>query len=97
MKFNKFMAKLTGVQDKYNISSTELIIINQVASNKEAVTIMTFINGFSQTSPATTHGLIKKLTQKKLLKISIHPNDGRIKLLGVGEKFPDLVKYVETI
>ena len=97
MKFDKFMAKLKGTKTKFGVSATDLIIIDEVASSKEKVTIMTFLDGFWRTSPATTHRAIKNLTKKKLLKITVDPEDGRIKMLTVGEKFPELVKYVEAV
>lgn len=97
MKFDKFMLKLKGVQVKFGISAIDLIIIDDVASSKEKVTIMSFLDGFWRTSPVTTHNAIKALAKKKLLKITVDPEDGRVKLLTVGEKYNDLVKYVEAI
>ncbi len=97
MKFDKFMTKLKGVQVKFSISAIDLIIIDEVASSKEKVTIMGFLEGFWRTSPVTTHNAIKALAKKKMLKITVDPEDGRIKLLTVGEKYNDLVKYVEAI
>ena len=97
MKFDKFMAKLKSVQVKFSISAIDLIIIDEVASSKEKVTIMAFLDGFWRTSPATTHRLIKELSKKKLLKVVNDPDDGRIKMLTVGDKYNDLVKYVEAI
>lgn len=97
MKFDKFMLKLKGVQVKFGISAIDLIIIDDVASSKEKVTIMGFLDGFWRTSPVTTHNAIKALAKKKLLKITVDPEDGRVKLLTVGEKYNDLVKYVEAV
>ena len=97
MKFDKFMLKLKGVQVKFGISAIDLIIIDDVASSKEKVTIMSFLDGFWRTSPVTTHNAIKALAKKKLLKITVDPEDGRVKLLTVGEKYNDLVKYVEVV
>jgi len=97
MKFDKFMLKLKGVQVKFGISAIDLIIIDDVASSKEKVTIMGFLEGFWRTSPVTTHNAIKALAKKKLLKITVDPEDGRVKLLTVGEKYNDLVKYVEAV
>lgn len=97
MKFDKFMTKLRGAQTKFGISAIDLIIIDDVASSKEKVTIMGFLEGFWRTSPATTHKAIKALAKKKLLKVVNDPEDGRIKMLTVGEKYNELVKYVEAV
>ena len=97
MKFDKFIAKLKGTQTKFGISAIDLIIVDEIASSKEKVTIMGFLDGFWRTSPATTHKSIKELAKKKLLKITNDPDDGRIKMLTVGDKYNDLVKYVEVI
>jgi DNA-binding MarR family transcriptional regulator len=97
MKFDKFIAKLKGAQAKFSITALDLIIISEVASSKEKVTIMDFLEGFWRTSPATTHKAIKALAKKKLLKVTNDSEDGRIKLLTVGEKYNELVKYVETV
>ncbi len=97
MKFDKFIAKLKGTQAKFGISAIDLIIVDEIASSKEKVTIMGFLEGFWRTSPVTTHNAIKALAKKKLLKITVDPEDGRIKLLTVGEKYNDLVKYVEAV
>lgn len=93
MKFDKFVAKLKGAKDKFGVEPIELIILDEVVRKGE-VTIMGFADGFWRTSQMTTFRHVKNLTNKKLLKIEPHPEDGRVKLLKEGCKFKDLVKYL---
>jgi len=98
MKFEKFMVKLKGAQDRFAISAIDLIILDDVASSKEKVTIMGFLERFWRTSPWRRIEQCEVLASKRNCSRSrLTPEDGRVKLLTVGEKYNDLVKYVEAV
>ena len=97
MKIDKFVGKLKGIEDKFGISPMALMVLDFIfkEQRKGIVNIMQVLNGFNQTSPATTHMHLKTLITKKILNSKFDQVDGRQKVLSNGFKLDALISYVE--
>lgn len=97
MRADKLIAKVKGVEDKYGVDPTSLLIVDFVMEGWKAgeVTIMSLLDGFWRTSPATTHTYLKKLIAKKILTTKPCKDDARRKSIEKGSKYNEFISYLE--
>jgi hypothetical protein len=97
VKADKLIARVKGVEDKYGVDPTSLLIVDFVMEGWKAgeVTIMDVLNGFWRTSPATTHAYLKKMITKKILVTKPNKEDARRKSVLKGIKFDEFIAYLE--
>ena len=97
MRLEKLATALYGLKSKYNVDSTDVLILNAVYAMKREhgeVLTMQFIKNFKGASQATTHARMKKLLRSGLLARVGDEENLRIKKLEPTAKTNDLVKYL---
>ena len=97
MKLKDFILLDTQLKAKCGIGITELHLLSFIAEKMESkqVTITLLLDQYNHASPATTHKRLDALIKAKIIKKTINDEDSRIKTLGRGIKFDDLVKLLK--
>ena len=98
MKLDKLVSCIDEARDNWGLEPAHLELLQDIlTAQKEIgeVTIMSVLENYLQTSPATTHKNLKLLLKKKLLTSVNSAEDGRIKLLGKGIKLNQLMTDLE--
>ena len=80
MRFDKLCVAIAGLESKYKLDSTDILLLNAIVSaNKDdgGITIMDVIRNFKAASYATTHRRIKKLRKHGLIdRVADETNSG---------------------
>lgn len=99
MKLDKLAQALNGLQSKFKVDSTDVLILSAVIEMKKQGDVMTmqFIKSFKGASQATTHARMKKLLRCGLLARVGDEQNLRVKKLEPTAKTNDLVKYLAEI
>jgi DNA-binding MarR family transcriptional regulator len=100
MKVKDFFWFDIQLSDKFCIGLEELRLLSYVAGKwdgKEEVTITTLLDTYTKASPATTHKRLKSLIKQNLVTKTISEPDTRIKTLGEGRLYKDLVKFLKEV
>lgn len=99
MKLEQLAEALTGLQDKYNIDSTDILILNAVIGmwKQGDVRTMQFIKTFKGSSQATAHARMKKLLECGLLTRAGDEKNLRVKKLEPTPKTSELVDYLGSL
>ena len=99
MKLEKLAIALNGLQFKFKVDSTDILILNAVIEMKKHGDVLTmqFIKNFKGASQATTHARMKKLLRCGLLDRVGDEKNLRVKKLEPTSKTQELVKYLGEI
>lgn len=99
MKLKDFILLDMHLKAKFGIGTTELHLLSYIADKWESrqVTITLLLDQYNHASPATTHKRLDSLIKAKILKKTINDEDSRIKTLGRGAKFDELVKILKEL
>lgn len=79
-----FVDRRDSLRDQYSLSIKECLVLRIITRqylNEEAFRVKQLLDMEFIASPATIHGIIKKLVAKKAIKLVQDKRDGRVKYL----------------
>lgn len=99
MKLEKLATALYGLESKFKVDSTDVLIIHAVLEMKKQGDVLTmqFIKNFKGASQATTHARMKKLLRNGLLARVGDDENLRVKKLEPTARTSELLKYLGEV
>jgi len=100
MKVKDFFWFDVQLSKRFHIGLEELRLLSYVAGKwdgKEEVTITSLLDTYTRASPATTHKRLNNLIKQALVTKTISEKDTRIKTLGEGLSYKDLIKFLKEV